>query len=165
MKSKTQKAEIKDIFDSCRERREKHGILLKNIKNNMPKLELLLKEANDHWGCEDSIYRYYHGSFKVYYIQDLTERIFKALIDISPHEDPNAHLNADFMEIYKEGIGKIFDMSHNKEWSKNCRPMVEAFFHAKYFLEMAVKYGKELQEPPQCLPSGWAGLLYFYRIR
>ena len=30
--------------------------------------------------------------------------------------------------------------------------MIEAFFHARFFLEMAVKYGKELEFPPQMLP-------------
>jgi len=43
--------------------------------------------------------------------------------------------------------------------------MLEAFFHAKYFLEMAVKYGKQLEEPPQRCPSGWASLLTLYKIR
>lgn len=41
----------------------------------------------------------------------------------------------------------------------------QAFFHARYFLDMAVKYGTELDAPPQMLPSGWAGLLYLYNLR
>jgi hypothetical protein len=32
-------------------------------------------------------------------------------------------------------------------------------------LEMAVKYGKELERPPNFLPSGWAALLYLYDLR
>jgi hypothetical protein len=43
--------------------------------------------------------------------------------------------------------------------------MLEAFFHARYFLEMAVKYGRELELPPTLLPSGWAALLYLYNLR
>jgi len=42
---------------------------------------------------------------------------------------------------------------------------LEAFFHAKYFLEMACKYGRELAEPPETLPSGWAALLCLYGMR
>lgn len=43
--------------------------------------------------------------------------------------------------------------------------MCEAFFHAKYFLEMAVKYGKELDKiPDEERPSGWAGLLCFFNL-
>jgi len=50
-------------------------------------------------------------------------------------------------------------------WDASTRPLLEAFFHARYFLEMAVKYGAELDEPPTTLPSGWAGLLYLYNLR
>ena len=54
---------------------------------------------------------------------------------------------------------------NNQNWLAVTRPMLEAFFHARYFLEMAVKYGKELDSPPQMLPSGWASLLYLYNMR
>jgi hypothetical protein len=43
--------------------------------------------------------------------------------------------------------------------------MVEAFFHAHYFLRMACKYGRGLQEPPQAMPSGWAAVLYLFDLR
>ncbi len=45
------------------------------------------------------------------------------------------------------------------------RPFLEAFFHAKFFLEMAVKYGRKLEEVPEMLPSDWAAFLYFYNLR
>jgi hypothetical protein len=70
------------------------------------------------------------------------------------------------LQIYQAGAsGKRFDWEHNNEWAQHTRPFLEAFFHAKFFLEMAVKYGKELKEAPETLPSGWAALLYFYNIR
>jgi hypothetical protein len=47
----------------------------------------------------------------------------------------------------------------------HARPIVEAFFHAKFMLTMAVKYGKKLKEAPNMLPSGWAALLYLYKMR
>jgi hypothetical protein len=43
-------------------------------------------------------------------------------------------------------------------------PILEAFFHALFMLEMAVRYA-DLGEPPQMLPSGWAALLYLYDLR
>lgn len=147
-----------------RDRDIKNSELLKKIKKKLPKLEKLLETANDHWNYEDLVYRYYHGSFKVYYLQGLTNEIVKTLKSISPHKDKN-YLNEDFLEILNAGTGKVWEHSHNQEWSKHCRPILEAFFHAKYFLEMAVKYGKELKEAPNVLPSGWAGLLYLYKIR
>jgi hypothetical protein len=45
------------------------------------------------------------------------------------------------------------------------RPIVEAFFHARFFLEMAVRYGNELDKAPHMLPSGWAALFYLYELR
>jgi hypothetical protein len=38
------------------------------------------------------------------------------------------------------------------------RPILEAFFHAWFFLEMAVRYA-DLEKPPQILPSGYVALL------
>jgi hypothetical protein len=43
--------------------------------------------------------------------------------------------------------------------------MLEAFFHARFMLEMIVKFGRSLEEPPQTLPSGWATVLYLYDLR
>jgi hypothetical protein len=69
------------------------------------------------------------------------------------------------MEIVSEGTGNTFEQEHNKRWLEVTRPMVEAFFHARYFLEMAVRYGKELKAPPLRMPSGWAAFLYLYELR
>lgn len=135
--------------------------LFQNLQVELPALEKLLARCSDHWGYEDPVYRFYHQSFKVYSLQDKTLEIvakFQALA-------PNLPLNEWFMSIVQEGTGKTFTMKDNKNWLVVTRPIVEAFFHARYFLEMAVKYGKELKSPPQPLPSGWAALLYLYNLR
>jgi hypothetical protein len=36
----------------------------------------------------------------------------------------------------------------NARWDAATRPLLEEFFHANYFLKMAIKYGNELTEPP-----------------
>ena len=41
----------------------------------------------------------------------------------------------------------------------------EAFFHAKTFLGLAVRYAKALDHAPRLLPSGWAAVLYLYNAR
>lgn len=41
----------------------------------------------------------------------------------------------------------------------------EAFFHAKTFLALAVRYAKALDHAPRLLPSGWAAVLYLYNVR
>jgi hypothetical protein len=135
--------------------------LLESLKRDHLKLEALLKKVNGHWCYEDGIYRFYHKSFKVYRLQKVTNEIVEALQAIMPDRP----LHEWFLEIVKEGTGKEFDLSHNTKWLEMTRPIVEAFFHAKYFLEMAVKYAKELREPPSPLPSGWATFLYLYDLR
>jgi len=56
-------------------------------------------------------------------------------------------------------------MEVNQRWGAATRPILEAFFHARYFLEMVCRYGRELNEPTDSLPSGWAAVLYLYGLR
>ncbi len=135
--------------------------LFAQLQKNLPALEELLKKSNDHWGYEDPIYRFYHQSFKVYDLQSQTLEIVKALEALAP----SIRLNEWFMRIVEEGTGKTFKPEDNRNWLAVTRPILEAFFHARFFLEMAVKYAKELQAPPRMLPSGWAALLYLYNLR
>lgn len=138
---------------------KKQEELLKNIKSNIVFLEELLKRYSDHWHYEDMIYRFYHQSYKCYYIQSSTLDIVKALKSLAPQD---IVFNSFFEKIFSEGTDKKIN---NEDFLRHTRPMIEAFFHAKFFLEMAVKYGKELEECPEILPSGWAALLYFYNLR
>ena len=135
--------------------------LLKNLQAQLPELEALLAQCSNQWGYEDPIYRFYHHSFKVYSLQDQTTKIVKALQGLAPQ----IPLNEQFLRIGAEGTGKIFQPEDNRNWEEVTRPILEAFFHAHYFLEMAVKYGRELKVPPQTLPSGWAAVLYLYNLR
>jgi hypothetical protein len=143
------------------ERAAREKKLLAAIKNNLPALEKLLSEATGHWGGEDLVYRFYHQSWKVYGAQDLTTRIVEALRALLP----DVPLNEWFVAIVHEGTGRKFESADNKRWLEVTRPMLEAFFHGKWFLEMTVRYGHELDEPPTVLPSGWAGVLYLYGLR
>ena len=124
-------------------------------------MEKLLHDCSGHWGYEDPVYRFYHQSFKVYRLQAATRSIVSALQALAPRHK----LNDWFLQIVTEGTGKVFDQEHNRHWLETTRPFVEAFFHARYFLEMAVHYGKELDSPPNTLPSGWAAFLYLYQLR
>ena len=144
-----------------REHREKTSQLLRNIKQALPKLEELLANVEDHWGMEDSVYCFYHQSFKVYHLQDTTKEICNALQGLMPGHP----MNRWFSEIVAQGTGHEFEMTHNQDWLRHTRPIIEAFFHAHYFLKMAVKYGKELDDAPDCMPSGWAAVLYLFDLR
>ncbi|MGA3084165.1 MAG: hypothetical protein ABSE95_05170 [Thermodesulfobacteriota bacterium] len=135
--------------------------LFKNLKANLLTLENLLEDCSGPWGYEDSIYRFYHQSYKAYHLQGQTKEIVSKLQNLLP----GFTLNKWFRQIIKEGTGKTFKGEDNQNWFTVTRPILEAFFHAHYFLEMAVKYGKELDSPPRLLPSGWAAFLYLYNLR
>ena len=135
--------------------------LIAALKTNRDQLRELLDSAEGHWGYEDPIYRFYHRSFKVYGLQRMTSKIVEALRSLLP----DVPLNVMFLEIIAAGTGRKFTDEANTAWSVTTRPIVEAFFHARFFLEMAVQYGEEFDEPPTSLPSGWAALLYLFNLR
>lgn len=175
-------------MSTIEEKRADDARLLARIKERLPQLEDLLTVVNDHWCYEDGIYRFYHQSFKVCYLQGTILKIVAALRDLWPDRP----LNKWFQQIIDEGAAEAepppeaevsplggsvngrpivgggvltFDRSWNKNWLTHTRPIVEAFMHAKFMLEMAVKYGHELDNATDVLPSGWAALLYLYDAR
>ena len=125
-----------------------------------PELETLLAASSNHWGYEDPIYRFYHQSFKVFALQSQTGKIVQQLSGLVPARP----LNAQFMAIVADGTGKTFTLEDNARWLEVTRPILEAFFHARFFLEMAVRY-THLDAPPRPLPSGYAALLYLFGLR
>ncbi|MBT3296567.1 MAG: hypothetical protein HN919_12175 [Verrucomicrobia bacterium] len=144
-------------------RRDQEATLLANIKTALPRLEEALEKCSSHWGYEDPIYRFYHHSFKVYWLQSNTRANAELLRSLAPGKPV---LDPFFEEILRAGAtDKEFKREHNRDWLTHTRPFLEAFFHTRYFLEMAVKYGQELTSPPAVLPSGWAAILCLYNLR
>ncbi len=135
--------------------------LLEKLRSALPDLKALLEKCSSHWGYEDPVYRFYHHSFKVFHLQATTLEIVTALQALAP----GRALNKQFTRIVRGGTGKTFEYKHNAVWLNTTRPIVEAFFHARFFLEMAVRYGEGLESPPNILPSGWAAFLYLYDLR
>jgi len=141
-------------------------ILLGAIKANLAKLEQMLARMNDPWCYEDELYRFYHQSFKVYALQSCTVEATRLFEEIGKAaEIERFRLNPYYRRIIQEGTGIIFEQDHNRIWSQITRPILEAFMHAKYFVEMLLKYGRNLDQPPQPMPSGWAAVLHLYNIR
>jgi hypothetical protein len=136
------------------------GRLLQNIKARLPELEALLRQQ-DFRRWEDLFYRFYHQSFKVYWLQESTEQLVAVLRSLLP-ERP---LNKWFEQIVREGTGKEWQLEHNERWLQEARPILEAYFHARTMLDFAIRSGKELEEAPQSLPSAWAAVLYLFDLR
>ena len=143
---------------------DKNNDILKSIKKHLPDLNLLLEETPSHWGGEDLVYRFYHQSFKAYYLQEDTEKVVALFREIGENIGLTK-LNCSFEQIISEGTKKKFTLECNKRWLEETRPIVEAFFHTVHMLKMMVQYGESLEEAPRMLPSGWATVLYLYNVR
>ena len=135
-------------------------VLLATLRARHSDLTALLDHSSSHWGYEDPVYRFYHQSFKLYALQEQTTTIVRMLGSLASGRP----LNASFLEIVQEGTNRQFKPEDNAAWLRVTRPIVEAFFHARFFLEMAVRYAA-LEAPPTPLPSGYAALLYLYNLR
>jgi len=139
--------------------------LLEKIVYRLDKFEDCLGCFDNLNNYEEKMYRFYHQSFKVYGLQQITERGVELLKQCDPKKKKS--FCTEYKEILKEGTGKKFEMSHNQMWTQETRPILEAFLHTKYFLEMGLKYGLELKlgSSPNVIPFGWAALLELYNIR
>jgi hypothetical protein len=136
-------------------------VLLTTIKANLHELERLAPPFADQY--EEGIYRLYHHSFKVYSMQDCTVgavKVFRNIGEVSQNT-----LCQWFEEIVAAGTRSDWNPNHNENWLIHTRPIVEAFLHTKYFLEMMLKYGNEMRSAPTVLPSGWAAILELYNQR
>jgi hypothetical protein len=137
--------------------------LLTNLKDQHENLAVLLESVSNRT-YEDTVYRFYHRSRKVFdAAPHQTCQIVEALRGLAPAGTTLTPLFEEIVRVCTEE--NVFLLEFNDDWSRHTRPFIEAFFHARYFLEMAVKYGAKLDEAPSFMPSGWAAMLCLYGIR
>jgi hypothetical protein len=115
---------------------ERMEALLARIEQRLPEIEELLAEAEDRRGEEDGVYRFYLRSFKVFGLQDFVKTAFKLIQEIGGADDPPCEW---YCQIVKEGTEHHFNEKTNAEWLQQTRPILEAFWHTKYFVSMMVK--------------------------
>jgi len=140
---------------------EKNQSLLDRIKEAVPLLQNIKRAADREFGAPDLFYRFYYQSFKVYRIQNLTvemRALFEQLAD-------GGKLNSWYLQIVEEGTGKDFDLSHNSEWLKHTRPMMEAYFHSMMFVEQMLWCAENMEKAESLLPSPWAAVLTLFEMR
>jgi len=117
-------------------RRAEEAKLLAKIAEALPRLEELWQQSNSHWGYEDPVYRFHHQSLKVFGVQRQTAEIVGTLRSLAPH----LPLNPWFSQIVDEGAAEPFSPEVNERWMEATRPILEAFFHARYFLEISLRW-------------------------
>lgn len=150
-----------NVRASQADEQKRHDALLATIKARLPEIEKLL--GTFHSNEEDAIYRFYHQSFKTFHLQSLITQARDLFVRMPPDGVP---LNAWFSGICEGALNHEFVSGRtNADWLCETRPLLEAFWHCKYFLEQTLRYGQELEVAPQMLPSGWAAILCLYNMR
>ena len=86
--------------------------MLGRIRERLPKIEELLAEIADHWGEEDGVYRFYHQSFKVFGLQEITRKAFKLIAEIGGETDP---LDAWYWSFHNLGDVTAFKKGPNQD--------------------------------------------------
>ncbi len=138
-------------FVEIRDRREELiPKLLPSIKEHMPEIDALLDKLKQFE--EDGVYRFYHSSFKVFFLQTLIKSAIELFTKIAPENIP---LNKEFESIVKSALSEEFEFGKAHSKNFDTRFILEAFWHCKYFLEQMSVYGKELEECPTFMSSGW----------
>lgn len=109
-------------------------VLCERICERRAELDALAAEVADgsRFDPVEMIYRFWHQSFKVFYLQSHTVRIDEMFKELCP---PGAELSPWFRELIDEGTGLVFDLSMNDTWSRSVRPIVDAFLHARFLLD------------------------------
>lgn len=149
--------DLRRIFDQpAPERSPEERTLRNNLVTKAPELQALLEKTNGIVGYEDAVYRFYSQSFKVFAVQSLTVEIVAMLRSLVPGRE----FHPFFRQVIEAGTEKTFTTDVNRRWVDSAGPVLQAFLHARYFLEMGCKY----REPPQgvFLDSRWMALRFLY---
>jgi hypothetical protein len=121
---------------------------------------------------EDRMYRFYHASLKVFWMQDEIEDTMKLFKKLSPSRPYS--FDKWFLQIIEDAKSQgLFKREYNKDFPSHARPVVEAYLHCKYFLEMLAESTKLKEDPMvSCkegrifgIPSGYAAILELYNLR
>jgi len=133
--------------------------LLTSLKVAKPRLDTLQKSCQCF--IQESLYRYYHTSFKTYTIQDLTDECVAFFNSVKPS---GTKLNPMFLDLVKQGTGKKFELEHNTAWTDHTNPLILAAFHCQAFVNaMSTSLSHDL--PPNVLTPDWGMVLYLYNLR
>ena len=151
----------KQMAEAKAERNVICDALLRNIKARRSDLESV-RRSLIHLEPE-LVYRFYHQSFKVFWFKESIIDAKKLLSEIAPD---GQNLNVWFLQIVDYAIDAEFnDDTTNKNWLQETRPVLEALWHCKYFIEQAISSADSLEEAPMTLPYDWAAMLYLYNLR
>jgi hypothetical protein len=142
-------------------RSERVNALFLRIKARLPELEEIAEEMEVVE--ENGVYRFYHGSFKVFHLQGPVRKAFDLIKEIGGEDDSPLY---DYVAIVEAGAFHKFSRTTNDNWDAETRPILEAFWHTKYFVRMMVEYATKLDRIELAgMDYGLAAVLYLFQLR
>lgn len=159
--STTKKAREQVLDEIAASHEKQHSLasaLLQTIKRRRGEMLNWFKKEEP-----DLIYRFYHQSYKAFVMVNLVRSANDLFTSLAPE---STELNDWYLVITHAALSKEFDWNRsNQIWLDKTLPIMQGFWHAKYFLEQMLVVADELEAAPQILPSGWAAVLYLYNLR
>lgn len=134
--------------------------LLVNIKSEKDPLDKFVSSFEK--SEPEFIYRFYHQSFKVFGYKELIQYTVQFLEKLAPEF---LHLNEWYQGIIDLGLAKDFTDSTNDNWLSETQPLLEAFWHTKFFVTQMKSSAASLETAPKIMPYDWAAVLYLYDLR
>jgi hypothetical protein len=145
------------IADQAAGTRKIHTLLV-TLKDKEPMLDTLSIELNK--AVSEAVYRYYHGSFKLYGVQSNTQEAYKFILSLSP----DGNINKSLKDTVEKGTSITFDLEHNKAWEVHTHPILFAAFQVQQALA-SLKALSTCSYPPTFLSAEWGTALYLYNLR
>lgn len=124
------------------------------------KLQQIKKVVDGEWGASDAVYRFYTGSFKVFWVQGLTREIVGALHEVVPDRAMHPY----FLDVTAAGTNQKFIEHSNGNWLTETRPIIEALAHAAIMLDAACRCGASPTFPDAFYRVEWALLRQLYQV-
>lgn len=152
---------------------EENNALYSALVAHLPALLTLQSEITAEGGSDDLVSYIYgiQGLAMVYLVQEATEKIMATLISVLPGQQ----LSSRIKNIIKDGTGidcvlvldgpplRSFGDGFKAAFDK-ARPVAEAYLHARFLLNQAVKYGSTPQSPELPYVGGWQALKTIYSL-
>jgi hypothetical protein len=159
------KVNIEELNRRTKDAMGEHNIvcdkLLSRIKARRDTLNSIHKSLTELE--PELLYRYYHQSFKVFSFKEIIRRSKTSFEDLAPEGKP---LNEWFLTIINYALEAEFDgETTNKNWLAETRPLLEALWHCKFFVEQMLSSADSLDRAPMTLPYDWAAVLHLYNLR
>ncbi len=145
-----------DIAAAHQRQHELASELLNSIKARRADLENCLSWFQNEE--PDLVYRFYHQSFKVFILTSLIDRANNLFYELSPTSDD---LNPWFCQLVESALSKKFDDETNAKWLEETLPILQAFWHCKYFLEQNTRCRGRVNRSSRDTPKRLGGRALF----